>query len=75
MQVCSSSPTLVIELADRDELSEVSFDVARAETEAREAKAVSVEVGDKIDGPWARSSLGEVPRIARRRPIGEAGAR
>jgi OmpA-OmpF porin, OOP family len=42
----------VIELADEDEISELSFDIAGAETGDREAKDVSVDIADKIDGPW-----------------------
>jgi hypothetical protein len=42
----------VIELADRDSISEVSFDSAQAENRARSAKGVSVEISDKSDGGW-----------------------
>ncbi|HEY0252991.1 MAG TPA: OmpA family protein [Kofleriaceae bacterium] len=42
----------VIELADIDQIDELSFDVASAETEERAAKTVSVDIADKADGPW-----------------------
>jgi len=42
----------VIELADSDSISEVSFDSAQAESGARSAKDVSVEISNKPDGGW-----------------------
>lgn len=43
----------VIELADTDEISDLSFDVAQAESEERAAKTVVVEIGDKATGPFS----------------------
>ncbi|CAN5879380.1 hypothetical protein BH11MYX2_BH11MYX2_21090 [soil metagenome] len=43
---------IVIELADKDELNEVSFDIAGAESEERSVKTVSVDISDKATGPW-----------------------
>jgi len=43
---------IVIELADRDEIDELAFDVAHAENPQRAAKTVIVEIGDKAEGPW-----------------------
>jgi outer membrane protein OmpA-like peptidoglycan-associated protein len=42
----------VIELADSDSISEVSFDSSHAENGGRSAKGVSVEISDKPDGGW-----------------------
>ena len=54
--------TFVIELADRDSISEVSFDSAQAENSARSAKNVSVEISDKPDGSCQRWSRRRSPR-------------
>ncbi|MFT3698215.1 MAG: OmpA family protein [Kofleriaceae bacterium] len=43
----------VIELADTDEISDLSFDVKQAENEQRAAKTVQVDISDKADGGWA----------------------
>src|SRR3569623_110195 len=40
---------IVIELADKDEISEVAFDIAQAESEERAAKTIKVEISDKPD--------------------------
>lgn len=42
----------VIELADRDEIDELAFDIAHAESAERAVKTVRVDLGDKLEGPW-----------------------
>ncbi len=42
----------VIELADKDEIDELAFDIAHAESPERAAKTVSVDIGEKVTGPW-----------------------
>ncbi|HEY4179521.1 MAG TPA: OmpA family protein [Kofleriaceae bacterium] len=43
----------VVELADIDALDEVSFDVSHAESDERAVKTVTVEIADKMAGPFA----------------------